>query len=111
VARAESILTTEASQIARANDLDKKSMQEHKRQDRQATVKEQLVLASAVIDARKRAGLTQAELAKKMGTAQPVVARLESGRARPSIRTLERLAEATGSRLLISFEMRGAKVN
>ena len=41
-----------------------------------------------------------------MGTTQPVIARLESGRKRPSMRTLERLAEATGSRLLISFEPR-----
>jgi len=39
-----------------------------------------------------------------MGTTQPVVARLESGRSRPSMRTLKRLAEATGSRLLIRFE-------
>jgi hypothetical protein len=42
---------------------------------------------------------------------QPVVARLESGRVRPSMRTLERLAEATGSRLLISFEPREGKPN
>ena len=59
-----------------------------------------------MIDARNRAGLTQKELARRMGTTQPVVARLESGRVRPSMRTLERLARATGSRLLISFEPR-----
>jgi hypothetical protein len=56
------------------------------------------VLASAGMDVRNRAGLTQAEPARKMGTTQPVVARLE----RPSMRTLERLAEATGSRLRIN---------
>lgn len=61
-------------------------------------------LASAVIAARTRAGLTQEELAKKMGTTQPVIARLESGRNHPSMRTLERLAIATNSRLLIGFE-------
>jgi transcriptional regulator with XRE-family HTH domain len=38
-----------------------------------------------------------------MGTTQPVVARLEGGQWRPSMRTLQRLAEATGSRLHISF--------
>ncbi|MGH8585945.1 MAG: helix-turn-helix domain-containing protein [Gammaproteobacteria bacterium] len=53
-----------------------------------------------MIEARSRAGLTQDELAKRMGTTQPVVARLESGRIRPSTRTLERLARATGSRLI-----------
>src|SRR5438034_9001840 len=66
----------------------------------------EFVLASAVIEARNRAGLTQREVARRMGTTQPVVARLESGRVRPSMRTLERLAEATGSRLLISFGAR-----
>ncbi|MDE2058520.1 MAG: helix-turn-helix transcriptional regulator [candidate division NC10 bacterium] len=65
--------------------------------------------ASAVIKARNRAGLTQQQLARRMGTTQPVVARLESGRTRPSMRTLERLAEATRSRLLIRFEPREGK--
>ena len=68
-----------------------------------AALEEEFVLASAVMDVRNRAGLTQEELARKMGTTQPVVARLESGRTRPSMRTLERLAAATKSRLLISF--------
>ncbi len=72
-------------------------------------LEEEFVLASAVIDVRNRAGLTQAELARKMGTTQPIVARLESGRSRPSMRTLERLADATGSRLLISFAPRTRK--
>jgi ribosome-binding protein aMBF1 (putative translation factor) len=74
-----------------------------------SALEEEFVLASAVMDVRGRAGLTQKELARRMGTTQPVVARLESGRTRPSMRTLERLAKATGSRLLISFEPRGAK--
>ena len=65
---------------------------------------EELALASALIDARKRAGLTQDELTREIGTTQPAVARLESGRGRPSIRTLERLAEVTGSRMLIRLE-------
>lgn len=69
-------------------------------------LEEEFVLASAVIDARNRAGLTQQELARGMGTTQPVVARLESGRTRPSMRTLERVAKATGSRVLIRFEPR-----
>lgn len=61
-------------------------------------------LARALIEARSRAGLTQAELAKRMKTTQSVVARLESGRAHPSTKTLEKIARATGTRLKISFE-------
>ena len=61
-------------------------------------------LARALIEARVRAGLTQAQLAERMNTAQSVVARLESGRANPSTRTLEKIAQCTGARLKISFE-------
>jgi ribosome-binding protein aMBF1 (putative translation factor) len=61
-------------------------------------------LARALIEARARAGLTQAQLAERMQTTQSVIARLESGRVRPSSATLERFARATGSRLKITFE-------
>lgn len=67
-------------------------------------LEEEFALVSSVIEARTRAKLTQAQLAKKMGTTQAVVARLESGRAMPSTRTLERFAKATGTRLRITFE-------
>ena len=95
--------------MARIADLHKKWMRAPKYRRAYEALEEEFVLASAVIDARNRAGLTQRELARKMGTTQPVVARLESGRARPSMRTLDRLAKATGSRLLIRFEPRNAK--
>jgi transcriptional regulator with XRE-family HTH domain len=94
--------------MARIADLHKKWLREPKYRRAYEALEEEFTLASALIDARSRAGLTQQELARKMGTTQPVVARLESGRVRPSMRTLERLAEATGSRLLISFEPRDA---
>lgn len=54
-------------------------------------------LARELIAARARAGLTQAELAARMGTTQSAIARLEGGRL-PSLRTLLRYAEATGAR-------------
>lgn len=95
--------------MARIVDMHKKWMKEPKYRMAYEALEEEFVLASAVIDVRNRAGLTQEQLARKMGTTQPFVARLESGRTRPSMRTLERLAEATGSRLLIRFEPTGAK--
>lgn len=64
----------------------------------------EFALARAVIDARVTAGLTQEQLARRMDTTQSVIARLESGRTRPSTQTLERLATATGTRPRISFE-------
>jgi transcriptional regulator with XRE-family HTH domain len=60
--------------------------------------------ASAVSTARARADLTQEQLAERMKTTQSTIARLESGRAIPTVRTLQRIAEATGSRLKVEFE-------
>ena len=63
----------------------------------------EFALTSALIRARADAGLTQQQLAERMGTRQEVVARWEGGKVMPSTRTLVRLAEATGTRLQISF--------
>lgn len=60
-------------------------------------------LARELIAARVRAGLTQAELAGRMGTTQSVVARLESGARLPSVKTLLRFARATGARPVIKL--------
>jgi predicted transcriptional regulator len=48
---------------------------------------------------RKAAGLTQAELARRTGTTQPVIARLERQGANPRLATLEKMIAATGHRL------------
>lgn len=56
-------------------------------------------IALELLRARKRAGLSQAELAQRMGTSQSAIARLESGQTLPSTKTLLRFAEATGSRI------------
>ncbi len=60
-------------------------------------------LAAEVIEARMNAGLSQAALAKKIGTHQPAIARIEGGHL-PSTATLQRIAQATGTRLRIRFE-------
>jgi DNA-binding XRE family transcriptional regulator len=70
-------------------------------------LEEEFALASALITARGRANLTQAEVASRMGTTQTAVARLESGRSNPSARTLERYAKATGHRLRFAFVPEG----
>jgi ribosome-binding protein aMBF1 (putative translation factor) len=55
-------------------------------------------IAAELLRARLRAGLSQAELAAKMGTSQSTIARLENGHTLPSTKTLLRYAEATGSK-------------
>jgi len=61
-------------------------------------------VACALTKARLQAGFTQAELAARMGTTQSAVARMESGRVPSSMRTLAKVARATGTHLRISFE-------
>lgn len=65
---------------------------------------EEFALVSSLIQARMHAKLSQAEVARRMGTTESTISRLESGRVKPSTRTLERYALATGHRLLIRFE-------
>src|SRR5579872_671383 len=63
----------------------------------------EFTLARELIGARVSAGLTQEQLAQRMGTTQSAIARLETGRRVPGVRTLEPLAEATGTRLVVRF--------
>ncbi|MBA4210826.1 MAG: transcriptional regulator [Parvibaculum sp.] len=60
-------------------------------------------VVEALIEARSRAHLSQTELAKRIGTTQSAIARLESGQVSPTITTLKRYAAATGSRLVIDM--------
>ena len=75
--------------MARVSDLHKKWMKESRYRKAYVALEEEFVLASAAMDVRSRAGLTQEALARKMGTTQPVVARMEGGRIQPSLRTLQ----------------------
>ncbi|CAN5669440.1 MAG: helix-turn-helix domain-containing protein [Actinomycetota bacterium] len=59
-------------------------------------------LAQLAYDLRKRAGLTQKELAARMGTTQSAIARLEGGGTTPTIELLKRLGEATGTKLVLA---------
>lgn len=58
-------------------------------------------ISAELLRARLRAGLSQAELAARMGTSQSSIARLESGQNLPSTKTLLRFAEATRSRIQV----------
>ena len=64
-------------------------------------LEDEFALAGQLIEARKKAHLTQDEVARKMGTTQSVVARLESGRPLPSLRSLKRYAQAVNGKVEI----------
>jgi transcriptional regulator with XRE-family HTH domain len=67
-----------------------------------------VILAGKMLrEARLAAGLTQAELAERLGASQPVVARVESGRANPRVATFERALAAAEHRLAATLEPSG----
>lgn len=88
----------------RVDNLHKEWMRDPNYRREYEALEEEFSITAAMIQARSRAGMTQEQVARRMKTTQAVVARLESGGTRPSTRTLERYARATGSRLRISFE-------
>jgi len=85
--------------MTKVSDLHQKWMKNKEYRKAHEGLAPELALARAVIAARATAGLTQGQLARLMDTAQSVIARLESGRTRPSTQKLDRLAAANGTRL------------
>src|SRR5438105_555040 len=73
-------------------------------------LKPEFALLDELLRARKRAGLTQAQVAARMGTKTPAIARLEGGggarRHSPTVATLRKYAEAVGCRLEIRLQPR-----
>jgi predicted transcriptional regulator len=69
--------------------------------------REEMPMLDAILKARINAGLTQAQVAERMGTKAPAVARLESalvtGNYSPSLATLRKYAAAMGKRLQVQF--------
>lgn len=63
----------------------------------------EFAIIQAMIDARAEKGLTQKELSERSGIAQGDISKLENGNANPSVRTLQRLANAMGKTLKIEF--------
>jgi transcriptional regulator with XRE-family HTH domain len=67
--------------------------------------------SETVRGARVRAGLTQAELATRLGTTQSAIARLEAPGSNPTVATVERALEATGHRLVLAAANSGSGVD
>ena len=61
-------------------------------------------LAKELTYARYDSGLTQQDVAERMGTTQSTVARLEGGKRPPSLRTVQRYAQAVGCRAVVRIE-------
>ena len=85
--------------MTRLKDLKKRFMEDPEFREEYARIDDEFTLIEALVRARTAAKLTQAELARRLGTTQSAIARLEGGGVSPSFTTLRRYAEATGTRL------------
>ena len=80
-------------------DLKNPEFKKHYLEERQA-----LKLAMKIAELREKKGLSQQQLAKLMGTSQQAISRIESGKYEGfTLKTLEKIAEATGMRVKIEF--------
>ncbi|MEX1038155.1 MAG: helix-turn-helix transcriptional regulator [Acidimicrobiia bacterium] len=70
--------------------------------------KDAFQLGARVRTERERLGLTQTELAERMETTQPTIARLEAGGVTPSLDTLHRAANALGLELIVDFRQQAS---
>ena len=82
---------------------EKKSLKNPKIKAEYDKLQPEFAVIQAVINARIKGGITQKKLAKKMGTKQSVISRLESGKANPTLTFLKKLAKALDTRLEIHF--------
>jgi predicted transcriptional regulator len=64
----------------------------------------EFALIETIIEKRLQKGLTQKELAQKIGTKQSAISRLESGKANPSLLFLQKIAKALHSNLEVTFK-------
>lgn len=70
-------------------------------QDRETVV---LQITMMILDAREKAGLTQSELANLCKMKQSAIARIEAGKALPTVGTLFKISQALGKKIIISFD-------
>lgn len=83
----------------------KKSLKNSKIRAEYDKLQPEFSMIQAMIDARVSKRVTQKQLARKIGTKQSVISRLETGRGNPTVAFLKKLAEALNARLEIRFAM------
>lgn len=84
--------------------LKKKALENPEVKEAYDELGDEFELISTLITMREKSGLTQDEVAKKMGTRAPNISRLESGKGNPSLKTLVSYAQACGFKLNLGFK-------
>jgi DNA-binding XRE family transcriptional regulator len=70
----------------------------------EAAMGSRLLIARNVLELRVRSGITQTELAQRLGTSQPRIAQIEAAQANVTVDTLDRIAAAFGVRTAALFK-------
>lgn len=89
--------------MTKISTLKKRLMEDPKFRKEYEKADAEFSIIEALIHARAAAKLSQAEVARRIGTTQSAIARLEAGNVAPTIPTLRRYAEATGTKLHIEL--------
>jgi ribosome-binding protein aMBF1 (putative translation factor) len=81
----------------------RESMKDPKFRKAYEALKPKYDLIRAILDARIKRGVTQAVLAKRVGTTQSAIARFESGQGNPTLEFLSKVSAAVGARLEVKI--------
>lgn len=90
--------------MSKWEDLEKQLLSDPEVEKEYDKLQPRYALISQLIKARMKKGLTQKQLAERVGTKQSAIARIESGNANISIAFLEKLTQALGSQLIIKVQ-------
>ncbi len=85
------------------SELKKKAFKDQAVKSEYDALSDEFALIDTLISMREKSGLTQVEVAERMGTKAPNISRIESGKANPSLKTLINYARACGFKLDLSF--------
>ena len=93
--------------MTQLNTLKKKALQNENVKEEYHALDAEFELSDTLMTMRSKAGLTQEQIAEKMGTQKSNISRLERGSANPSWQTLQKYAKACGFQLSVAIEELG----
>jgi len=93
-----------ARKLISAEEVHKKWMKDPDYRREYEKLQPEFEIASQMIEARIKQKLSQEDLARKMGTGQAVISRLEGMNASPSLSLLKRVAAALGTKITITIQ-------
>lgn len=90
--------------MSKWEDLEKKLLSDPEVKKEYDKLQPRYALISQLIEARIKKGISQKELAEKVGTKQSAIARFESGDVNPSLEFLQKIATAMGRNLIVQIK-------